>query len=169
MVINLAAEWNFAYILPKLMPDEPTQLVIPLCLQMGWCESAWYFCTALEMAWDVEEALTLHPMGMLPAHPLEDYLMPPALWQSNTSDKQLNDFLHLLKVYINDFIQLAQLTDPAQLLHLSHALLHSIYSIFSPPSVTGGTKEDPVTLKNYGKEMACKKCERNSWAGYLMA
>ena len=50
MVVSPVDEWNFAYVLPKLTPDEPTQLVIPTCLQMGWRESASYFCAALETA-----------------------------------------------------------------------------------------------------------------------
>ena len=40
-----------------------------------------------------------------------------------------------------------QTTDKAQLLHLSHALLHTIHSVFPPPSVTGGSEEDPVAMK----------------------
>jgi hypothetical protein len=52
-----------------------------------------------------------------------------------------------LEVYIDDFIQLAQTTDKAQLLHLSRALLHAIHSVFPPPSITGGTEEDPVAMK----------------------
>ena len=50
MVVSPEDEWNFAYVLPKLTPDEPTQLVIPSCLQMGWCKSASYFCATLETA-----------------------------------------------------------------------------------------------------------------------
>ena len=147
MVNDPNDEWNFAYVLPKLMPDEPTQLVIPSCLQMGWCESTLYFCAALETAWDIGETLASQPMEMLPAHPLEDYLVPLALWQRDISNEQLQDFLHLLEVHVDDFIQLVQMTDPIQLLYLSHTLLHGIYSVFSLPSVTGGTKKDPITLK----------------------
>ena len=55
--------------------------------------------------------------------------------------------MHLIEVYIDDFIQLAQCTDPDKLLHLSRAILHGIHSIFPPPTVTGGTEEDPIALK----------------------
>ena len=147
MVITPEDEWNFTYILPKLTPDEPTQLVIPSCLQMGWCQSASYFCTASETARDVSETLADQPTGSLPAHPLEEYLLPPTFTTQTLTDTHAQAFLHLLEVYIDDFIQLAQCTDPAQLLHLTRAILHGIHSIFPPPSVTGGTEEDPVALK----------------------
>ena len=89
--------------------------------------------------------------------------MPPEIWKGDTTDQHISDFLHLLKVYINDFIQLAQSTDPTQLLHLSCALLHGIHSVFPPPSVTGGgAKEDPIALKkklHQGNSLweSCKK------------
>ena len=147
MVIAPDDEWNFAYILPKLTPDKPTQLVIPSCLQMGWCQSAAYFCAASETTRDMSETLTKHPPGSLPAHPLKNYLVPPTITTTPQSDAETQEFLHLLKVYINDFIQLAQCTDPDQLLHLSRTILHGIHSVFPPPSVTGGMEEDPVALK----------------------
>ena len=77
MVVTPDDEWNFAYVLPKLTPYEATQLVIPSCLQMGWCQSASYFCAASETAHDVSDTLTKQPPGSLPAHPLEEYLIPP--------------------------------------------------------------------------------------------
>ena len=147
MVVSLDNEWNVAYILPKLMPDEPKQLVIPSCLQMGWCESALYFCAASETAQDVGDTLATKPLGSLPAHPLKEYLVPQELWTGDTTNQHISDFLRLLIVYIDDFIHLAQTTDPAQLLHMSHALLHGIHSVFPPPSVTGGKEENPVALK----------------------
>jgi hypothetical protein len=52
-----------------------------------------------------------------------------------------------MEVYIDDFIQLAQTTDPTQLEHLSRAILHGIHSVFPPLSVTGHDGGDPVSLK----------------------
>ena len=72
MVVDPDDEWNFAYILSKLMLDEPTQLVIPSCLQMEWCKSALYFCTTSETAQDVRETLAMQPTGSFLVHPLED-------------------------------------------------------------------------------------------------
>ena len=147
MVVTLEDEWNFTYILPKLTPDEPTQLIIPSCLQMEWCQSASYFCAASETARNVSKTLAEQPTGSLPAHPLKEFLLPPTFTTQTLTNAQTQAFLHLLEVYINDFIQLAQCTDPAQLLHLTWAILHGIHSIFPPPSVTGSTEEDPVALK----------------------
>jgi len=31
--------WHFAYVLPWLKETDPIKLVVPTCLQMGWCES----------------------------------------------------------------------------------------------------------------------------------
>ena len=63
MVIAPEDEWNFAYVLPKLTPNEATQLVIPSCLQMGWCQSTSYFCAASETARDVSDTLAKQPLA----------------------------------------------------------------------------------------------------------
>jgi hypothetical protein len=79
MVVPQKDKWHFVYVLPKASPDVPTQLVIPLCLQMGWCDSPSYFCTTSETARDVAEMLAAaQPMGSLASHPLEGYLVPPS-------------------------------------------------------------------------------------------
>jgi hypothetical protein len=52
-----------------------------------------------------------------------------------------------MEVYIDDFVQLAQTTDPDQLRHLSRAVLHGIHSVFPPTAVTGHDGEDPVSQK----------------------
>ena len=43
--------WNFCYVLPqanKVKNIEYINLVIPNCLQIGWCESPAFFCEASE-------------------------------------------------------------------------------------------------------------------------
>ncbi len=40
-------EWNFAYMLPQ-EEGQPTTLVVPTSLQMGWVKSPPYFCAATE-------------------------------------------------------------------------------------------------------------------------
>ena len=47
LVAEDGEEWNFAYVLPQ-EEGEPTKLVIPTSLQMGWIESPPYFCAASE-------------------------------------------------------------------------------------------------------------------------
>ena len=54
---------------------------------------------------------------------------------------------HLLEVYIDNFIQLAQTTDPNKLRHLVRAVLQGIHSVFPPLAVTGHAGEDPVSIK----------------------
>jgi len=56
MNVEEGQEWNFAFVLPKLDPTEPTQIVVPSALQMGWSKSPPYFCAATEMARDVADA-----------------------------------------------------------------------------------------------------------------
>jgi hypothetical protein len=119
MVVPEDEEWNFAYVLPKASPDEDTYLVIPSSLQMGWCDSPAYFCAASETARDVTEDLAAEPVGSLPVHPLESMLLHPAEWPEATIEQDVKKFLHLLEVYVDDFIQMAQTTDPKQLEHLS--------------------------------------------------
>ena len=40
---------------------------------------------------------------------------------------------------------MAQTSEPAQLLHLSRALLHGIHSVFPPPQVSGNNGQDPIS------------------------
>ncbi len=65
MVVPDDDTWNFAYVLPKASPQEPTVLVIPASLQMGWTDSPAFFCAASETARDVGEALAAKPTGSL--------------------------------------------------------------------------------------------------------
>ena len=69
MVVPPDDEWNFAYVLPKESPDEPTRLVIPSSLQMGWCDSPAFFCAASETARDVADDFAAAPVGSLPRTP----------------------------------------------------------------------------------------------------
>ena len=61
--------------------------------------------------------------------------------------KQRAGFLHLLKVYVDNFIQMAQTSDRDALRHLSRALLHGVHSVFPPPEVAGHPVQDPMLLK----------------------
>ena len=56
-------------------------------------------------------------------------------------------FLHMLEVFVDDFVQLAQTTDKEALRHCSRAVLHGIHSVFPPPNVTGHNGADPVSVK----------------------
>jgi hypothetical protein len=69
MVFPAEDEWNFAFVLPKANPQEPTTLVIPASLQMGWIDSPAFFSSALEMACDIATTLESNPLGLLPTPP----------------------------------------------------------------------------------------------------
>jgi hypothetical protein len=100
-------EWNVAYILPN-HPGKPIEVVVPSALQMGWALSPPFFCAASETARDVSEQLAHEPVGTLPEHPLEDMTMPEEakLPRIHTAKEGLA-FLHMLEVFVDDFIQLA--------------------------------------------------------------
>ncbi|KAL7526037.1 hypothetical protein ACHAWF_001603 [Thalassiosira exigua] len=63
------------------------------------------------------------------------------------STKQGARFLQLLKVHVDDFVQMAQATSEEALSHCSRTILHGIHSVFPPPAITGHAGEDPVSLK----------------------
>lgn len=56
-------------------------------------------------------------------------------------------FLHLLEVYIDNFVQLAQTSDPAALRGLLRKLMTAIHDMFPPPSVSRHNGEDPISMK----------------------
>ena len=159
MNVEEGQEWNFAFVLPKLDPSEPTQIVVPSALQMGWSESPPYFCAATETTRDVADARRARPVGSLPKHPLEDLTINTDELERARQLMRLPDvnpedtaaqaqFASLLEVYIDDFCALAQTTDEATLRHFSSAILHSIYETFPPPEETGQDPNDnPVSLK----------------------
>jgi hypothetical protein len=147
MVVPEDDKWHFAYFLPMASPDEETQLIIPSLLQMGWCDRPAFFCAASETARDIAEDLSAAPIGSLEPHALENLLLHPAEWPTDGLEVQAAKFVHLIKVYVDDFIQLAQTTDPHQLKHLLRAILHAIHSIFPPLAVTGHARKDPVSIK----------------------
>ena len=140
-------EWNFAYVLPN-HPGKPTEIVVPAALQMGWALSPPFFCAASETARDIGEQLVREPVGTLPEHPLEAMTMPEALKLPKIGKaKEGAAFLHMLEVFVDDFVQLAQTTDEEALRHCSRAVLHGIHSVFPPPNVTGHNGADPVSVK----------------------
>ena len=149
VIAKEGAEWNFAYVLPNL-PGKTIEIAVPAALQMGWASSPPFFCAASETARDVCEQLVHEPVGTLPRHPLEDLTMPvrEMLPQLKTA-REGKTFLHMLEVFVDDFIQLAQTTEEGALRHCSRAVLHGIHSVFPPPKVTGHNGEDPVSIKRF--------------------
>ena len=74
------------------------------------------------------------------------------MWGTNECNKFLTlleeiPFLTMLEVVCDNFIHMAQISDPSQLLRLSRAFLHGIYSVLPPSQVSGHNKQDPISKK----------------------
>lgn len=150
MVVLEAQRWNFCYVLPD-KPGNPVQLVVPSALQMGWCESPPFFCSASETARDVADEMRHQPLGSHPRHPLEEWMLPPDQWPEDTLADTCEKFLEMIEVYVDDFIGIAQTRNVDWLRHLSRSLLHAIHQVFPPPAVTGHSGGDSVSEKKLEK------------------
>ena len=71
----------------------------------------------------------------------------------------------MLEVLYYYLIHMAQTSDPAQLIHLSRALLHGINSVFPLPQVSGHNGQDPISKKKLesGKGQWSVKKEVLGW------
>ena len=78
----------------------------------------------------------------IPFHPLEKYLLP----QEHTTGPSTASITNL-EVNVDNFISMTNNLDYKNIQHLSRAILHGIHSIFPPPSVTGHSGEDPISIK----------------------
>ena len=151
LIVNDVDAWNFCYIIPRDTSTKHTnmddlQIVVPNCLQMGWCESPAFFCAASETARDIISSLLKTP---LPAHPFEHRMLPHNFNDLPTSD--LNSVMALIEVFVDDFIGCVDNVTQEKLLHTSRAMLHGIHSIFPPPKVTGHNGGDPISEKKLDK------------------
>ena len=109
MCVSADDAWNFAYVLPKLDENEPTVLVVPDALQMGWSESPPFFCAATETARDVA-IITFQNSTEIPEQPLEHIILDSVKSKLLPNPTQLRQtkLLQLLEVYIDDFIGIIQ-------------------------------------------------------------
>ena len=57
-------------------------------------------------------------------------------------------FLHMIEVYVDDLVQLAQTDNEEVLQQCSQALLNGIYSVFPSQAITRHVGEEPVSMKN---------------------
>ena len=72
LLVSDTDAWNLCYVLPqvhKVKNIEDIEVVLPNCLQMGWCELPPFFCAASETARDVIDTL-LHEVNPT-EHPFE--------------------------------------------------------------------------------------------------
>ncbi len=144
-------EWNFCYVWPQA-PYEPRWLVVPSLLQMGWVESAPYFCAASETARDVGVKYIETEIGSLPSHKFEHWAVS-ANTKVNTTRKD-GALRYVLEVYVDDFISCIIPTTHQQVEHVARGILHGIHDVF-PPS-TDDTK-DPILAKKLRKGEGCSK------------
>ena len=134
MVVSTTDAWNFCYVLPsadgKNVPLDKTELVVPDAVQMGWCESPPFFCTASETARDIIQEL-LNNQVQLPKHKYEHMLVPKAL---NPTAPAIP--VTILEVFVDDFIAGTNQLKENHLKHLSQCMLHGVHSIFPPSEIT---------------------------------
>ncbi len=149
MAVSDDDAWNFCYVLPQENPTgniDDTLLVVPNCLQMGWCESPPFFCAASETARDVIDTLLMETS--LPEHEFENEMMREAELES-VQDRlhAASAFINLTEVFVDDFVGATNNISLTHLRHFSRAMLLGVHSVFPPPSVTGHNGEDPISQK----------------------
>jgi hypothetical protein len=142
-------EWNFAYVLPQ-KEGEPTRLVVPTSLQMGWVESPPYFCAASETARDVASKYAEARVGALDEHKFSKYARGSKAFE-DLPEKAGNSHAlrYCYEVYVDDFIPLAIAASKEQLEHVARALLHGIHDVFPADS---DDSNDPTSLKKLLKK-----------------
>ncbi len=138
------AEWNFLYVLPQHL-GQPSYLVVPTLLQMGWVESPPFFCAASEMARDVAQDYCKTKLGTLPDHKFTNYVIGNKAYNKlpQQEDKE-NSFQYLLEVYIDNFVSLVIPTSREQLCHVSMGTMTGIHDVF--PAKECDSK-DPISEK----------------------
>ncbi len=75
LVVHRDDCYNFAYVLPQ-ESRQPTRLVIPAAVQMGWVESPGLFCTVTELARDLTQHF-IDAAVPLPQDPVKDLIQIP--------------------------------------------------------------------------------------------
>jgi hypothetical protein len=90
MIVESGTEYNFIYLLPP-KENSPQRVMVPSQLQMGWKESAAFFCTASQSFTNLSDIIIDEPITMqhLGPHAMESYYFPP-IWgdQPSPSKKQ---------------------------------------------------------------------------------
>ena len=146
LVCEEGAEYNFAYVMPQ-KEGEPTKLVIPTSLQMGWTESPPCFDTATETARDIAD--TYVEAKELRKHYLEEWTKLSQDYKDLPSGERSKHLAHCFEIFVDDFISVAIPQTKEDLNHLSRALLHSIHDLF--PACESDPENDPISLKKLKK------------------
>lgn len=144
LAVSDIAAWNFCYVLPsvnKVQSIDDIEIVVPNALQMGWCESPPFFCSASETGRDTIEKLL--STDQQEAHAFEDLMFPDTF----VFGDRRTECIRLIEVYVDDYIAMTNDASKQNLLHFSRCMLHGIHSVFPPPDVTGHNGEDPIAQK----------------------
>ena len=107
-------KYNFAYVLQET-PDQPTKLVVPSSLQMGWVESPPYFCTASKTSQDVATQYIEHPIGTLEDHKFITHAMEGKDVNTAPDKTKIGNLRYFVDVYMDDFIPMAIASSREQL------------------------------------------------------
>ena len=125
-------EWNFAYVLPQ-EEGQPTTLVVPTSLQMGWVKSPPYFCAATETSRDISNEYIETKVNSLHCHKFEKYAVgAPAYTDLPESGNNTHGFWYMVKVYVDDFMSLVIPMSREQLRYIANAFMHGIQDVFLP-------------------------------------
>eukprot|EP00956_Cyclotella_meneghiniana_P042622 scaffold248725_cov109-Cyclotella_meneghiniana.AAC.1 len=140
-------EWNFAYVLPQ-REGQPTRLVVPTSLQMGWVESPPYFCAASETARDVAAQYAEMELGTLASHKFVEYAMGGDDVKALPKKSDSNDFKYFLDVYVDDYLAMAIATSQEQIEHVANAVMTGVHDVFPADN---NDENDPLSLKKLKK------------------
>jgi hypothetical protein len=140
LIVRLADSFNFAYVLPQ-PAGEPTRIVVPSAVQMGWVESPSLFCTVTESARDVAQLL-VNNKTPLPHHALEDRIKIQSVPRRARSSTPST----LLQVYVDDFCNATtESVDGTHIPRVRQAAIHAIHSFFPQREITGHTDgKEPI-------------------------
>ena len=148
MSVSEEDAWNFCYALPARDENQDIDdiiIVVPSCLQMGWCESPPFFCADSETVHDVIDHLLQE--AELQSHEFEEKMMEESYSLPMHRLQAAAAYANLTEVFVDDFIGVTNDTSRMHLRHFSRAMLHGIHSIFPPPIITGHQGEDPISQK----------------------
>jgi hypothetical protein len=138
-------EWNFSYVFPQA-EDQPTIIIVPTSLQMGWVESPPYFCAALETARDVAIDYINTKVGSISLHKFTHYTQGDEADHIHAlSGAALR---YCLEVYVDDFMSLVIPTTREQLDHVASAIMTGVHDVF-PANIIDS--DDPISEKKLKK------------------
>jgi len=146
LVVSESDAWHFCYVLPHINELDPIKLVKPICLQMGWMESPPLFCMASETVHDMIQEFVEEEKEFA-EHPLEALCIPEDISKVTVEDNEIEEVLCLMEVYMDDFVGLAQVLTPEQLIQFTRAVLHGIHTIFPPLGPSEAQDDEPIAIK----------------------